>query len=612
MRPAIYISYLILLIANATGCSTPEKDLHSFANIEDVKISHIHLSLEVDFENKHLHGFADLSLKFNHPVSEVILDTRDLNIEKVMLNNLVGTDFFIGEGKADFGSPLHIKINDATETIRIYYSTSANAHALQWLSKEQTLGKNHSFLFSQSQSILARSWVPCQDTPANRFTYSAEIKTDPQLLVLMSASNPTEKNPQGIYHFKMEQPVPSYLLAIAVGDLEFRPLGEKCGVYSEPFLIEKAVYEFADTEKMMHAAEELYGPYLWDRFDILVLPPSFPYGGMENPRLTFVTPTIIAGDRSLVSVIAHELAHSWSGNLVTNHYWADFWLNEGFTRYFEFRILEEIYGFQFTTMVEQLGYQSLMSIINRLGENHPDTRLALDLTNRHPDETTSLAYDKGARFLRALEVAYGREKFDRFLKNYFSEFAFQTMTSDKFVKYLTENLIKKNQTNTSQAVKVHEWVYGTGMPDKYPVPQSKEFSKADFQRTAFLSGKPAKDLEVDGWTTQHWLHFLKALPPKVTQNQMADLDSAFKLTSSTNPEIAFAWFRQAIINDYKAAFPALENYLKSIGRLKLIAPLYRALAATHEGKNKALQIYKINKERYHPVTSADIEKILGL
>lgn len=600
--------YFLLLIF--LSCSA-KRDIHSFANTDDVQVKHIHLNLEINFEKKQLWGDVILTLNNSSGTDKLILDSRDLNISKVLLDNGQETKFQLGKNKPGFGQPLIIAIKPQTKKVTISYSTSPNAKALQWLTPEQTKGKKYPFLFSQSETIFARSWIPCQDTPGQKITYSAKIKTRPDLLVLMSASNPTVKSKDGIYNFTMNQPIPVYLLAIAAGDLEFRSLGQRCGVYAEPEVIQKAAIEFSDTEKMLKAAESICGPYRWKRYDILVLPPSFPFGGMENPRLTFVTPTIIAGDKSLVPTIAHEIAHSWSGNLVTNACWDDFWLNEGFTSYLELRITEKLYGADYALMVEQIAYQDLKNIINNLGENNPKTKLTYNLTGKHPEDASAVAYDKGARFLKTLEYAYGRDKFDTFLKKYFTEFAFQTMTTERFVDYLNKNLIQKEALSTSKTVRVYDWLYNPGLPKKHPVPDSPEFKKVDKQRILFVEGRKASQLNTAGWTTYHWIHFIKALPGKISLEQMADLDSTFNLSASTNSEIAFIWFKQAINKKYKTAYPAIENFLINVGRIKFVAPLYRALVQ-NDDRDLALKIYHEAKAGYHPLTRESVEIVLNI
>ncbi len=588
------------------------RDPHSFAHADEVVMTHLDWEATVDFDKKQINGKAGVTIKNKTGADKLYLDTRDLAIERVTLGeDEAETAFSLGEAEKFLGQPLIIDIKPETKRVNVYYHTAPTALALQWLSPEQTAGKKLPFLFTQSQAILARTWIPCQDSPGIRFTYNARVKVDPNLLAVMSASNPTQKNDRGEYNYKMAQPIPAYLLALAVGDIEFRPLGPRSGVYAEPSLIAKAAYEFADTEKMIAAAEKLYGPYRWERYDIIVLPPSFPFGGMENPRLTFATPTILAGDRSLVALVAHELAHSWSGNLVTNATWNDFWLNEGFTVYFENRIMEAVYGKSFAQMLAQLSYQDAVEEVQTLDEGD-DTHLKLDLDGRDPDDgMTSIAYDKGRLFLFSLEKAFGREKWDAFLRSYFDKFAFQSMTTEGFLDYLRKHLIKGDK-NLEEKLQIDAWVYGPGLPENCPVPHSDEFAKVEAQIDAWKNGTTAAKLHTDGWTTHHWLHFLRNLPEKLSLAQMQDLDSAFKFTRSGNSEILCEWLEKSIKNNYHAADQRLAEFLTSVGRRKFLKPLYEALAATPEGLEKARKIYKKARAGYHPVAYITIDKILEM
>ena len=609
----IMVIFSLIAMSGCTDNAAPEtlRDPHSFAHADEVVMTHLDWDAAIDFAEHRIVAKASIHVKNKTGAKRLFFDSRDLTIDKITLGeDEIETTFSIGETVEFMGQELAIDILPETKIVYVYYSSAPEAAALQWLTAEQTAGKKHPFLFSQSQAILARTWIPCQDSPGIRFTYNARVKTDPELLALMSASNPTEKSADGVYEFTMAQPIPAYLLAIAVGDVEFRSLGARSGVYAEPSVIAKAAYEFADTEKMIEAAEKLYGPYRWDRYDMIVLPPSFPFGGMENPRLTFATPTILAGDRSLVALVAHELAHSWSGNLVTSATWNDFWLNEGFTSYFENRIMEEVYGESYARMLAQLSYQDAMRDVKQLGANSPDTHLKLNLAGRDPDDTASgIVYDKGALFLVLLEKTFGREKWDPFLRGYFDKFAFQTMTSEGFVKYLRENLIKGDK-ELEEKLKIDQWVYGPGLPDSAPVPQSDEFAKVEAQIANWTGGTPAAKLDTNGWTTHHWLHFLRNLPKELSTAQLQDLDNAFKFTQSGNSEIACLWLEHAVNNNYTPAYDRLDDYLSQIGRRKLVLPLYTALAKTPEGLERARKIYATARAGYHPVTYATIDQIL--
>ncbi len=595
----------------AVKVSEAVQDPHSFAHPDEVAVEHLVLDLSVDFGQRRLTGRASLRLNNKGGASRVVLDTRDLEIRRVTLDDgKTEARFRLGDEVKILGRPLEIEIAPGTVWVNVEYSTKPEAAALQWLTPEQA-GSPYPFLYTQSESILARTWVPCQDTPGVRMTYEATIHAPQGLLAVMSAENPTEKNADGVYRFKMPQRIPSYLLALAVGDLEFRPLGANSGIYGLPGVAQRAAWELADTPKMIAAAEKLYGPYKWGRYDILVLPASYPYGGMENPRLTFATPTILAGDRSLVSLVAHELAHSWSGNLVTNATWDDFWLNEGFTVYFEGRIMEAVYGRPYADMLAVLGRQDLEDVLKELGPESPDTRLHLDIKDRDPDEVTSdVAYEKGALFLRMLEAAVGRAKLDAFLRSYFDTFAFQSMDTARFVAYLKQQLLGGDEA-LAQQLQIDAWIYGPGVPANAPQPYSEAFVAVDQAVQAFAAGTPAAQLTTAGWTTHHWLHFIRNLPEKLDAQRMADLDAAFHFSDSGNSEILAAWLIEVIDSQYEPAYPALERFLTAVGRRKYLKPLYTEMAKTPAGAEMALRIYEKARPGYHSVSQSTVDQILG-
>jgi len=587
------------------------QDPHSFAQPDEVAVEHLKLDLTVDFPQKKLTGRASLRIKNKTGADRLILDTRDLDVRRVTLDSGQATRFTLRDPVPLLGRALEIEITPQTQWVNVDYSTRPEAAALQWLEPAQTAAKTTPFLLTQSESILARTWVPCQDTPGVRMTYEATIRVPRGLLALMSAENPTEDSADGVYHFKMEQPIPSYLLALAVGELEFRPLGQRSGVYAEPGVIDLAAWELADTPKMIEAAERLYGPYRWGRYDMIILPPSFPYGGMENPRLTFTTPTILARDRSLVSLIAHELAHSWSGNLVTNATWNDFWLNEGFTTYFERRIMEALYGKEYTDMLAVLGRQDLQAAIDELGADSPDTHLFLNLAGRDPDEATGdVAYEKGALFLRTIEEAVGRQRFDPFLRSWFESHAFQSMDTARFVAYLQDNLLK-DQPGLAEKLQIEKWIYGPGVPSNEAKIRSTALAQVDQQVKAFAQGAPAAQLQTPNWTTHHWLHFIRNLPEPLGADKLADLDAAFRFTQSGNSEILNAWLLRAIRGNYEPANPALEHFLAGMGRRKFLKPLFTELAKTPAGAELALRIYEQARPGYHPLSQQMVDEILG-
>ena len=576
-------------------------DYHSFANPNEIRVTHLSLDLTANFESKQLVGEVTLDVERTKPENNtLVLDTRALEIQRVSVEG-ESVPFEMGETDPDLGTPLTITLPSAANSVTVAYSTSPEASGVQWLTPAQTAGKKHPFLFTQAQAVHARSFIPLQDSPQVRVTYDATIKTPEALLAVMSASNDPTTERDGKYEFNMPQPIPSYLIALAIGDLEFKAMGERTGVYAEPALLESAAKEFEDTEAMLEVTEETYGPYQWDRYDLLILPPSFPFGGMENPRLSFITPTVIAGDKSLVSLIAHELAHSWSGNTVTNATWRDLWLNEGFTTYLTYRIMEMIYGHDRFKKEAVLGYQDLENDVAALEEN--DEILAIDLRGRNPDDVFSnIPYEKGALFLREIEHKIGRENFDAFLMQYFKDFAFKSITTDTFIAYLDDTLLKQ-YPDKLDANRIHTWIFEPGIPEGAPHPESDAFTKIDDTRSAWLSGDvKAADIETAQWTVHEWLYFLNNMPESLSEAQLAELDSAFSLTSTKNNEIAHSWLMIAVQNNYQPAYDRLYSYLVSIGRNKLVKPLYRELSKTPEGKTFAKRAFEEAKPGYHPLT----------
>ncbi len=587
--------------------ATTAKDVHTFAQPDEAVVKHLKLDVKVDFAQKVLTGKASLQIENRGQADSLRLDTRQLTIEKVTLGESEeATTYGLGAEMEHLGQELAIKIKPDTKWVHVYYQTHPEAAALQWLNPQQTAGKKHPFLFTQSQAILARTWVPIQDSPGIRFTYEATVQVPKELLAVMSADNPQQKNATGTYQFNMDKPIPAYLLALSVGDIAFAPVGSRTGVYAEPATLEKASYEFAEMEKMLEAAEKLYGPYAWGRYDLLVLPPSFPFGGMENPKLTFATPTILAGDRSLTSLVAHELAHSWSGNLVTNQTWNDFWLNEGFTVYFERRIMEELYSKDYADMLKVLGLQELKGTVEEFGKDSEDTQLKLNLTGRNPDDGVSdIAYEKGNALLLRLEETVGREKWDAFVKNYFQSFSFQSMNTERFITYL-----KKQLPGIENKVNIQEWIYGKGLPADLPDVKSVRFEAVEKAVQDWSTGTPAKQLATKDWSSHEWLHFIRHLPNSMTTAQMSELDKAFKFTNSGNSELLAAWLGHAVKHQYEPAYPALEKFLVNVGRRKFLTPLYGELLKTPEGKQRALAIYAKARPNYHFVAVSTLDAML--
>jgi len=612
-------------------------DDHSYSNIKEIRTTHLDLELEVNFNNKTIYGIARHTMK-NFGSDTAIFDIKGLQIQKITIgkkkNEEREADFVIGNMDKDsiLGQPLLVSVQPTTTQINIYYQTTKDSEALDWLDSNLTSSKKHPFLYTQGQAILTRTWIPTQDSPSNRITYSAKVKVPVELMAVMSAKNQKKRNSEGIYSFEMKKAIPSYLIALAVGDLKYHAFSKKTGVYCEPELMSASKNEFVDLPRMFNAAERLYGKYQWDQYDLLILPYSFPFGGMENPMLTFVNPTVIAGDRSLVSVIAHELAHSWSGNLVTNHTWNDFWLNEGFTVYFENRIMEKLYGKEIADILSIIEFQELEEELDQIRKSkYPnDSKLFLDLENRNPDDgMTDVAYVKGAFFLKTLEEKVGRKQMDQFLKKYFQHFAFKTINSKTFVNYLNEQLLTKNkiQFNTE------EWIYKKELPKNCLQLSSTRLEKMTEMAEKTNAGEVlfapkitykyykkkgqryrkmiVTKIERKDHIVQEWQTFIRALNPEIGKRKMKELDQFLAFSTCGNSEIMNEWFVLAIKNDYTEIRPEIAAFLCKIGRRKYLVPIYEALAEKPENLVWAEDLFKNVEANYHAVSRNTVEELLN-
>ncbi|GGX60003.1 aminopeptidase [Litorimonas cladophorae] len=592
-------------------------DKFTYANYQEVVVKHAALDLDVNFDRKVLDGAVTLRFERLKPEAQTLtLDTKDLLIKAVALETEGGwmpADYTLADADSVLGSALNISIGTEAEHVRIIYETSPTAEGLQWLTPAQTAGKKKPYLFSQAQAINARTMLPVQDTPAVRLTYEASLRVPDGLLPLMSASQDGQ-DADGNWTFSMPQPIPSYLIAIAVGDIKFKAINDTIGVYAEDYILDASAEEFAETPMMEVANTELYGPYRWGRYDLIVLPPSFPFGGMENPRLSFMTPTLIAGDKSLTNVVAHELAHSWSGNLVTNASWRDAWLNEGFTSYVENRVMEELYGERRAVMEQVLDMEGLKRAISEA--KRPElTHLKLPDDMAHPDDAfTLVSYLKGANFLFFLEDRFGREAFDPFLKAWFNDNAFQSVTTEDFIAYLHENLHKDNPDALTCA-ELDAWVYGPGLPSTARTPQSDAFDEVTGLLGTWLAGDSNGDEMLAAskeWSTHEWLHMLNSLDDfgDVGVETLDVLDETYAFTGTANAETAFAWYMQAIEGGYEPAYPALEEFLMTVGRGKFIYRLYGALKENGQAE-MANRIFAEAKAGYHPIAQRRISDILA-
>lgn len=590
--------------------TTPDaRDVLTYARPEIARVTHVDLDLVADFASRTMRGTATLNILARPDAREIVLDDKGLVIARITDGAGKPLKWAVGAEDPYKGAPLTVAIGKARRIV-ITYSSRPDARALGWLPPELTAGKRKPYLFSQGQAINNRSWIPTQDSPGIRQSWSASITVPADLVAVMSGERLTpegEAAGEGLrrYRFRMDRNVPPYLIALAVGDIGFRVVDGRTGVFTEPTDLDRTASELSDTGKMVTTAEALYGTYRWGRFDVLVLPPSFPFGGMENPTLTFATPTIITGDKSNVDVIAHELAHSWSGNLVTNATWSDSWLNEGFTTYFENRIDEALYGKERAATLADLSWDDLQ---RDLKEAKPEqTRLHGD-----PEGTFGqLDYTKGSTFLRTIEYTVGRARWDAYLRSYFDRHAFQPQTSANFLKDLRANLIRGDSA-LEEKLQLDAWVYQPGLPANAVHVKSATLAKIDQMLERVNGGAPFASIDASRWSTQEWLRFLNGLPRQQSAARLAELDQAFRLSTSTNAYIRSAWLVLAIGNRYQPAIASAEQFLPSVGRNLLITPVYRALKAQGDwGMPVARRIFDRARAVYHPVTAGAIAQLLG-
>jgi aminopeptidase N len=583
------------------------KDPHSYAEFTQGLITHIDFEIQVDFETKAMKILAKYQL--DHPVSgSFYLDTRALDIERIVGD---GTDIQWVLDKQDeiLGNRLHLQDLDETSEFSIQLTTSPEASALQWLTPKQTAGGSHPFVYSQCQAIHARSIFPCQDSPSVRFTYSATVRVKRPLITVMGAER-TGQEDQGkltTFTFHMLQPIPSYLFAIAVGKLEFRDMGPRTGIYAEPTLIDAAVWEFEGNEERIIQAEKLLGPYLWDRYDLLIMPPSFPYAGMENPRLTFLSPTMSVGDRSWVSIITHELAHAWTGNLVTNATWEDFWINEGWTTYIESRLTEILEGDDLNQLYRFEGRIHLRDALEYYGMDSKYTCLKTSLVGEDPEEVGSyIAYYKGSDFLLSLENVIGRVTFDGFIKRYIQKFQFSSLSTEEFLHYLRQEL-----PGIDNEVDIERWVYDVGFPEDAPVYHSKLYDQIHEALEAYKSGVLPEKSDVADWIGDQIFQFLRLIEAPISLSDCRHLEEIFGLVKHGDVAIRWAYYMIAIPSGDDRIRVDLDSFVKNVGRAILIELLFRQMVINDWTKEFARTLFDQSRDRHHPITVKAVESILS-
>ncbi len=573
-------------------------DPHSYVDADQPRPERFRLRLTVDFERKCLAG--EVALAFAAPASGTLdLDTKGLTLHQVRSQEGKAVPFELDPEEPVLGRRLRLSLPAGTREVTLRYETSPDAIGLQWLAPEQTAGGRHPFLFSQCQSIHARTVVPLPDSPRVRLSYEAELTVPEGLAAVMSAGpagdSPGPAAGTRTFRFDMPQPIPTYLLALAVGRLESRDLSPRSRVWAEPETLPAAAHEFAEIEGMITRAEALFGPYDWDRYDMLVLPPSFPYGGMENPRMTFLTPTLLSGDRSLVDVVVHELAHSWTGNLVSNATIDHFWLNEGFTVWAERRILEALHGPETAALAWAIGESALGESVERFGLSSPLTRLRTDLAGLDPDDAfSSIPYEKGSRFVVLLEQAAGRERWDRFMRDYMARFRFTSITTEEFTDFLEARL-----PGVAARVRAQRWLYEPGLPENAPVFRSPVIESLKALAQGFPGGARPKPEEAAHWTPAELLVYLQHLPRELDAASCAWLDETLKLDRRGNHEILVEWLALAAGSDYEPAFARIREVLTRVGRMKYLRPLYKALGRHARTRALAREVFAAASPRYH-------------
>lgn len=585
------------------------RDPHSGARPDEARVRHVDLDLAIDFDHRVIRGVATLNCEVAPGARTLVLDARRLAIATVTDGAGTSLPHRLQERDPVLGAALEIELRAGASRVVITYATHPEAEGLQWLEPAQTAGGTKPFLFTQGHAIQTRSWIPIQDSPGIRITYDARVRVPSGLVALMSAEHLGEVAADAdgtTFAFRMREAIPPYLVALAVGDLARAEVGPRTAVFAEPSWLARSAYELGEMERMIDAAEALVGPYRWGRFDVVVMPPSFPYGGMENPRLTFASPTIIVGDRSLTTVVAHELAHAWAGNLVTNATWRDFWINEGTTVYLELRLHEALWGTERATMLESWGHRELLSEIRHMGAASPDTRLRYDMVGRDPAEgVTVIPYLKGAAFFSALEGEVGRPRLDAWLRTWFDRHAFQSVTTDELLADVRAHL-------APTTIDLDAWVDAPG-PPMGPGPRASALAARVEQATAaLLAGAAPASIDVEGWTPQAWRQLLGAVLAGAPTTELADaIDATFHLSEKANPEILLPWLRLEARLQRAAATPKIEQFLLDHGRLRYLKPIYVELLASAWGRAIATRAYAVARPRYHALVRASLDKLLA-
>eukprot|EP01059_Diplonema_ambulator_P034177 TRINITY_DN752_c0_g1_i6.p1 TRINITY_DN752_c0_g1~~TRINITY_DN752_c0_g1_i6.p1 ORF type:complete len:670 (+),score=225.57 TRINITY_DN752_c0_g1_i6:70-2079(+) len=598
-------------------------DPSSYANFEEVVVKHMSIDWNVDFKASEVQGTVELHVEALQDADKIVLDSRDLTIHKITVGaEETQVRYTEGDDSDAFGTPITIHTSlaaGATTTIRILYKTSPDCSALAWLPPAQTEGKTHPYLFSQCQAIHARSLVPCMDAPSVRATYDAKVSVPKELRALMSAILHTTEEVGDYCVSTFDQPVAiaSNLLAIVVGNLERRDISHRVAIWSEPVVVDDAASDFSNTEKFVKACEELVGPYEWTRYDIVCLPGSFPLGGMENPCLTFASPTLLTGDKSLTDVICHEVAHSWTGNLVSPKTWEDFYMNEGFTMFLQRKVMAKLYGNEHFGFDAILGWDELQEYISSQGDDHAYTVMRPELDGVDPDDAYSVVpYEKGFIFVCYLESLVGdKAAFEKWLYKYIQTFRRQAITTDDMLgHYVTYFTTEGRNVDFSQA-DFRAWFDEPGLPPVPPNFRSKLIDDSlelteKWRRIAEGSQEEVSPADIDGWMCLQICCFLNRIDFDLPVEALTLMDKHYKLNSSNNSEVLFLWLTLCIKNKWSGHEGVLRSFLKRVGRMRFTRPLYCELKEVDEAE--AVAIFQENKDRYHNICSKMVAKDLDI
>ncbi|KAJ9199973.1 hypothetical protein DTO164E3_4430 [Paecilomyces variotii] len=601
----------------------PPRDPNTLSNYNNWLSTHITANFDILFDQKKVAGNVvhQLKSRTNSESREIIFDTSYLEIGDVKVDG-EPAKWELLPALGPYGNGLKIELAKGVELnksveVGISVKTTEKCTALQWLTPAQTSNGRHPYMFSQCQAIHARSIFPCQDTPDVKATIEFNI-TSPYPVIAsglpVGQPVPADKPGHQKYQFKQNVPIPSYLFALASGDIAEARIGPRSVVATSPDKLDECKWELeADTEKFINAIEKIVYPYAWGEYNVLVLPPSFPYGGMENPIFTFATPSIISKDRENIDVIAHELAHSWSGNLVTNASWEHFWLNEGWTVYLERRILAALHGEKYRHFSSIIGWKALTDSVNHFGSDHEFTKLVVDLKGKDPDDAfSSIPYEKGFNFLFHLENLVGKPKFDKFIPHYFTLFKEKSVDSYEFKATILEFF-----ANDAEASKLlndldwDSWFYSPGLPPKPDFDTTLvdvAYKLAEKWKDESFEPKESdvKDLMANQVVVflDQILQFEKPLSP----SQSKRMGEAYGFAKSENIEVTNLYFQVGLKAGDESVVEPTRSLLGRIGRMKFVRPLYRNLAKFN--RDIAIQTFEGLKDFYHPICRGMVEKDL--